>query len=219
MSSIVLLIYTFTIIFLITLWKRRKFYLLTLKIPGPLGYPLIGMAHKLMKRERILQVIGDIENRYGKTFLSWLGPFPFLVVSEPKLAGQILNSTEFLNKSIIYSAVAEGTGDGLFSCDTPKWNIHRKAINPTFNQKVLINFIPIFNEEVNNFVEELAKINDSEIEISTLLQKLSLNNAARKELYGCFLNFYLFRTFLGTTMGKQMSSFTQSEFDLLHSFQ
>lgn len=170
-------------IFLLVLWSRRKYYLLTLKIPGPLGFPLIGMAHKLMKRENILQVIGDIEKTYGKTFLSWLGPFPFLVVAEPNLVGQILNSSEFLNKSVIYKAVAEGTGDGLFSCDAPKWRIHRKAINPTFNQKVLVNFIPIFNEEVDLFVEDVVRAVNKKIpdlNLSILLQKLSLNNAARK---------------------------------------
>ncbi|KAL5284028.1 hypothetical protein ACFFRR_006352 [Megaselia abdita] len=190
--------------FVLILWSRRKFYLLTLKIPGPLGLPLIGMAHKLRKREDILQVIGGIEKTYSKTFLSWLGPFPFLVVSEPNLVGRILNSTDFLNKSLIYNAVAEGTGDGLFSCDTPKWNIHRKAINPTFNQKVLVNFVPIFNEEVNLFVEEVTQNvsnHSKDLNLSISLQKLSLNNAAR------------------TTMGKQMSSLTQTESDLLHCFQ
>lgn len=157
--------------------------MLALKIPGPLGLPLIGMAHKLMKRKDILRVIGGIEKSYGKTFLSWLGPFPFLVVSEPNLIGQILNSSDFLNKSLIYSAVAEGTGDGLFSCSTPKWNIHRKAINPTFNQKVLVNFVPIFNEEVNLLVEDVIKTvteQNKDLNISMLLQRLSLNNAARK---------------------------------------
>lgn len=33
------------------LWSRRRYYMLTLKLPGPLGYPLLGMAHKLMQRE------------------------------------------------------------------------------------------------------------------------------------------------------------------------
>lgn len=179
--------------------------MLTLKIPGPLGMPLIGMAHKLMKRENILDVIGGMEKMYGKTFLSWLGPFPFLVVSEPNLVGQILNSTEFLNKSLIYNAIAEGIGDGLFSCNTPKWNTHRKAINPTFNQKVLLNFVPIFNEEVNLFVKDAIQSvikKNEDLNIFILLQKLSLNNAARK--LDCitkseFVNTYFSRYYYGKT--------------------
>lgn len=181
MSVVQLLFGCIFVAFLLILWSRRKFYMLTRKIPGPLGLPLIGMAHKLMKRGEIIQVLGGIEKTYGKTFLSWLGPFPFLVVSEPSLVGQVLNSADFLNKSLIYNAIAEGVGDGLFSCNTPKWNVHRKAINPTFNQKVLINFVQIFNEEVNLFVEDVIQnVMTEKKDIFVLLQKLSLNNASRK---------------------------------------
>lgn len=41
------------VLWLYFLWTRRRFYLLTLKIPGPLGYPIVGMAHKLIRRESV----------------------------------------------------------------------------------------------------------------------------------------------------------------------
>lgn len=39
------------ILWIYWIWTRRLFYALILKIPGPLGYPLVGMAHHLMHRE------------------------------------------------------------------------------------------------------------------------------------------------------------------------
>jgi len=44
------------LLWLYFLWSRRRFYLLTLKIPGPLGYPILGMAHWLMRREGWINV-------------------------------------------------------------------------------------------------------------------------------------------------------------------
>lgn len=39
------------------LWIRRKFYALILKIPGPFGYPIIGMGIHLMRKEGLLRII------------------------------------------------------------------------------------------------------------------------------------------------------------------
>lgn len=55
------------------------------------------------------------EKKYGETFFSWLGPYPFLVVGDPQIAQDILTSPHCVDKSFIYTALDDGTGKGLFS--------------------------------------------------------------------------------------------------------
>lgn len=53
--------------------------------------------------------------KYGPILYSWLGPYPFLVVSEPVIVQDILTSQYCINKGVIYDALDDGTGKGLFS--------------------------------------------------------------------------------------------------------
>ncbi|XP_055904898.1 probable cytochrome P450 313a4 [Eupeodes corollae] len=184
------------------LWSRRRFYYLFYKMPGPPGYPIIGMAHKLTKREEILSVFLKMERIYGRKFVSWLGPFPFLVIAEPELAETILTSPDCINKAFIYDALDDGTGRGLFSLKSPQWNHHRKLLNPAFSHKVLLSFLPIFNREADNLNFDLNEVvGAGEVDISSIIQKCTLNVAAQ------------------TTMGRQMASVKDHNKDLLPCFQ
>lgn len=42
---------TLLLLWIYVLWSRRAFYKLIWKMPGPLGYPIVGMAHRLIRRE------------------------------------------------------------------------------------------------------------------------------------------------------------------------
>lgn len=44
-----------------------------------------------------------------------MGPYPFLVVTDPVIVKDILTSRYCINKGIIYDALDDGTGKGLFS--------------------------------------------------------------------------------------------------------
>ncbi|XP_037943170.1 probable cytochrome P450 313a4 [Teleopsis dalmanni] len=176
------------------LWTRRKYYLLSRKLPGPLGYPILGMLLQLMYREDILPTFSKYIEIYGPVFLSWLGPIPFLVVSEPQIAQDILVSSHCVNKGIIYDALDDGTGHGLFSLKNPDWHVHRKLLNPAFSQKILLSFIPIFNENINELMRILDQhIGRGEIELTKIFQVVTLNIAAQ------------------TTMGKNISGIQNTE--------
>ncbi|EDW83657.2 uncharacterized protein Dwil_GK13561 [Drosophila willistoni] len=162
------------------LWTRRRYYLLTLKIPGPLGYPILGMAHRLMRREDILNAIGYYLHKHGSTIFSWLGPIPFLIVSDPQAIQDILTSPHCINKGIIYQAVDDGAGTGLFSLQDPRWSVHRKLLNPAFGHKVLLGFLPIFNNETKNLLSLLDSLADTgEKDLIPLLQNFTLGIATQ----------------------------------------
>ncbi|XP_002137133.2 probable cytochrome P450 313a4 isoform X1 [Drosophila pseudoobscura] len=167
------------------LWSRRRFYLLTLKIPGPIGYPLLGMAHKLMRREDILNEFGIYMAKHGPTIFSWLGPIPFMIVSEPQVVQDILTSPHCVNKGIIYKAVDDGAGVGLFSLKDPRWSVHRKLLNPAFGHKVLLSFLPIFNKETAQLLSQLDALpGGGEKDLIPLLQSLTLGIATQTTM-GC----------------------------------
>lgn len=51
MCIVIVLTCSLVVVWIYWLWSRRLFYALILKIPGPLGYPLLGMAYHLMHKE------------------------------------------------------------------------------------------------------------------------------------------------------------------------
>ncbi|XP_023169188.2 probable cytochrome P450 313a4 [Drosophila hydei] len=162
------------------LWTRRRFYLLTLKIPGPLGYPIIGMAHRLIRRENVLNAIGFYLDKHGPTIFSWLGPIPFLIVSDPQTIQDIFTSPQCVNKGIIYKAVDDGAGLGLFSLTDPRWSMHRKLLNPTFGHKVLLSFLPIFNNETGALLKKMDTLVDNgEKDLIPLLQAFTIGIATQ----------------------------------------
>ncbi|KAL7730290.1 hypothetical protein ACLKA6_016543 [Drosophila palustris] len=162
------------------LWTRRRFYLLTLKIPGPLGYPILGMAHKLLHRENVLREFGYYLNKHGPAIFSWLGPIPFLIVSEPQMIQDIFTSPHCVNKGIIYKAIDDGAGVGLFSMEDPRWSVHRKLLNPAFGHKVLLSFVPIFNTETASLLKSLDKfVDNGENDLTQLLQRFTLSIATQ----------------------------------------
>ncbi|XP_013107123.2 probable cytochrome P450 313a4 isoform X1 [Stomoxys calcitrans] len=186
MSVAFWLIFAFLIAFSIQwLWSRRRFYAMIFKIPGPVGLPILGAALKLMPKEAILKTIHEHSERHGSLMFSWLGTYPFLVVTEPDIVRDILTSPDCVNKSLVYEAINNCTGKGLFGLEDPQWSIHRKHLNATFSQKVLLSFLPIFNEEAN----ELLRTFDDKYEcaeIITVLQSFALKTAIRTTMgYNC----------------------------------
>ncbi|KAH8347275.1 hypothetical protein KR059_008235 [Drosophila kikkawai] len=134
------------------LWSRRRYYLVMLKLPGPIGFPLLGVALDLFihKREVINSVMTKNFNKYGSTIFSWIGPLPILVTRDPKIIEDILTSSVCINRSKhAADAIVTNFGHGVLTLPEPKWSERRKLLNPSFKQNVLLSFFPIFNAEAN----------------------------------------------------------------------
>ncbi|XP_014096543.2 probable cytochrome P450 313a4 [Bactrocera oleae] len=171
---------SFIISILLILWSRRKYYKLIFELPGRIGYPLLGNALQIKRRDEILNSMKEAEAEYGGLFLSWIGPFPIAVVSEPQIAKDILTSPNCVNKSFVYKGVQDATGPGLFTIDDPEWSYHRKLLNPAFGHKILINFIPIFNKEVDDLMEVFKTLTDIDgVDLVPILQKFTLKIATQ----------------------------------------
>lgn len=125
-----------------------------------------------------------------------------MVVGDPQIAQDILTSPHCVNKSFIYNALDDGTGRGLFSLPSkywnniassriflnffdqyfvdPKWNLHRRLLNPAFGHKVLLNLLPIFNEEVNKLIKTFEMFLKKDVDLTKVFQNFTLKIAARK---------------------------------------
>ncbi|EDV91201.1 probable cytochrome P450 313a4 [Drosophila grimshawi] len=153
-------------IFLLTLWiyvlwNRRKYYKLILKLPGSIGYPIIGILHRFFTNEgrSFVNVFGKEIQKWGPVWLCWFGPMPLLVVSDPQISQEILNSPHAMDKARWgYNGLRRIIENGLAVKKDPLWSKHRKALNPAFGHNILISFLPIFNKEAGALVVELDKL-------------------------------------------------------------
>ncbi|XP_061386473.1 probable cytochrome P450 313a4 [Musca vetustissima] len=160
------------------LWTRRKYYALMFKIPGPIGYPLLGKALHLTGKNDPLDVIHTHSELFGPLMYTWLVTYPVLVVTEPDIIRDILTSPYCTNKGVLYKPINKGVGIGLFSSEDPEWSVHRKYLNPAFGHKILLSFMPIFNQEVNKVLKLFKELNEC-LDVITLLQDFTLNVAIR----------------------------------------
>ncbi|XP_073840774.1 cytochrome P450 313b1 isoform X2 [Musca autumnalis] len=182
-----LLIIAVFLLWIYTLWSRRQFYKAFLQLPGPLGLPVVGLAFKMMKPENFLQYMKDIAKEYKTPFISWMGSQCFLYVNDPETMEIIFNSASCTNKGDVYRFMAHAMGDGLFTSSSPRWNNHRRLLNPAFSRKTIQAFLPVFNLEANSLVTKLAMNQGRKLEIYELLKKTVLEVACQ------------------TTMGRKMN--------------
>ncbi|KAH8332390.1 hypothetical protein KR074_002546 [Drosophila pseudoananassae] len=160
------------------LWSRRRFYKLMFEIPGPKGIPFLGTIpeYVINKRElycitvnsliikssiysvRIIQRTKHMD-KYGSTILIWMGIQPVLLTRDPKIAEDILISSQCLNRtSLITKAISDTfAGTGLLTMKEPEWQQHRKNINSSFKPNVLLSFLPIFNSEATILVNVIER--------------------------------------------------------------
>lgn len=135
------------------LWSRRHLYELAAKIPGPIGWPIIGIALKFVGKDPkdILKVLMNLSNDYDSLCKAWLGPICFVTVGRPEDMQMVLNSQHCIDKSILYQFF--GARKGLIVSGGKLWRTHRKLLNPTFFVKVINTFIPTFNEKSKKMIE------------------------------------------------------------------
>ncbi|XP_065073931.1 cytochrome P450 4c21-like [Ochlerotatus camptorhynchus] len=118
-------------------------------------YPLLGIASvflgksELQRFENFVKVLQTVD-RIGK---AWLGPQLIFYVSHPDLIQQVLTDPNCCEKPFFYEFVK--LKHGLFSAKYSLWRPYRKALNPTFNAKILNSFVPIFERFSRKLVQNL----------------------------------------------------------------
>ncbi|CAH2097048.1 unnamed protein product [Euphydryas editha] len=122
--------------------------------------PLIGHGHKIFGNsiqlwEKFKALTHEcIQKGHAVYFL--IGTKKFYVLTDPDDINLVSNIC--LQKDTMFAELSkELVGEGLIFADVMTWKRHRKLILPTFNQKVIESFLPIFNIQGRNLVKELEK--------------------------------------------------------------
>ncbi|XP_053660991.1 cytochrome P450 4C1-like [Anopheles marshallii] len=155
--TIVQCVLFFVIVYCYRLWQNRRTRVLLGRVPGPSNLPLIGSMYVIPGRDtsRYLKTLIDLAGTFGSPCCIWLGPVPVVIVSTADHARIILTSPATLEKASFYRFTPL---QGIFSLPAHKWRAHRKMIQPSFNQSILRNFIPLFEQKAEAMVCGLSEM-------------------------------------------------------------
>ncbi|KAB0791109.1 hypothetical protein PPYR_02909 [Photinus pyralis] len=137
-------------------WNRRRLYRMASKFDGPMCLPFIGNGLYFVGSTRdILHNVMSVVSDFKLPVRVWLGQKLFYGVVDPEHLEIIMNSPHALEKDELYQYAEPVVGTGLFTAPVSKWKRHRKIIMPTFNQRILDEFVPVFVERSTILVDQL----------------------------------------------------------------
>ncbi|CAH1971003.1 unnamed protein product [Acanthoscelides obtectus] len=139
-------------------WIRRKLFPHSQFILGPFALPVVGgIFHLVNDSANVLRAIIRTIDSYQDIVKLWLGYRLLYVLKKPEYIEKVITNPNALNKDFFYEPLVSVLGDGLVTLGGAKWRRHRKLINPSFNQKILDNFVELFNERANHLVKILEE--------------------------------------------------------------
>ncbi|XP_055540596.1 cytochrome P450 4V2-like [Wyeomyia smithii] len=103
-------------------------------------------------------------DRLGKIVL---GPKPFVLVNQPDLLQQVLTRSDLHDKPFFYDFLTLG-GGLITERSGEKWHHVRKLLNPTFNTRMLTNFLPIMDYRASRMVAKLGPLADGQTEVDIM---------------------------------------------------
>ncbi|XP_077301144.1 cytochrome P450 4c3-like [Arctopsyche grandis] len=147
--------------FLGTLWSRRKLYALSLKLPGPIAFPILGNTLDLeifTNQKEIMSTLVKMKKKYGEIFRVWLGPELSIVLSEPEDVQTVLLSKIASSKGPKYEVLKTVTGEGILTSSGDLWRRHRHILNPSFNKICIKAYFDIHNKHAKHMSDNMAKL-------------------------------------------------------------
>ncbi|KNC21964.1 putative cytochrome P450 313a4 [Lucilia cuprina] len=184
MGLILFAVVSLVFLWIINRWNSRSFVSLAYKLPSNRLHTLLGWG-KILTGKDILSCMYEHGKKYGPNSIFWMGPWTFLLSSDPQVIKEILTSKYCLDKpSLIYNGLSTIGGEGLISESEPMWGRHRKLLNRAFSNKVIYSFFPIFHREINSLIKRIGiSIEKREdIDMLVILRELTLKNATQTTL-------------------------------------
>ncbi|XP_065365615.1 probable cytochrome P450 4d14 [Calliphora vicina] len=125
----------------------------------------------------LLEVLKQWKLKYGKVYRLWSFNTCILVVQDAEYIESILSSPRLLQKAFFYDQLSVWLGDGLLLSKGTKWQKRRKIFIPTFNIKILEQFVKIFDQQSQVMVDNLRDRANGEttIDIVNVACSTSLN--------------------------------------------
>ncbi|XP_036150590.1 cytochrome P450 4C1-like [Monomorium pharaonis] len=134
------------------------------KIPGPIGYPIIGnilLFTRIDLLEHIWKVHFNLINQYYPLCKIWFFLIPIVAIRHPDDLEVILGSTKHIEKSKIYDVLKSWFNTGLIVSKGSKWQSRRKILTPTFHFNILQQFAEILIEEGERMSTSLKNTEDT----------------------------------------------------------
>ncbi|XP_052871228.1 probable cytochrome P450 313b1, partial [Anopheles cruzii] len=118
-------------------------------------YPLIGNGLLFIgkSREMIFTAAMKPFIQYDRWFQVWFGPKLLIGTSHPDLMQSVLTHPDCLDKPFLYDFMK--LEHGLIGSHYHPWKTQRKALNPSFNTRILNSFIPVFAKCTEQMMQNL----------------------------------------------------------------
>lgn len=100
--------------------------------------------------------VANAYRQYGRCARVWISIVPAFALFDPLDVQQVLLSPRHTDKAFVYRFLHSFLGTGLLTSNGAKWQRHRRAIQPAFRQRVLEQYVTIFDRCAENMVGRLA---------------------------------------------------------------
>lgn len=175
--AILLVLCVVSIVFIWLEWRKWRLESTKLRNYQKLrSIPFLGVGGRFIgnSNDEVIETITSLFHEcVQRPFYCWFGPVLMVGIDEPDDMQLILNADQCLDKPYMYGHLQNETG--LLGSPRDIWKVHRRALNPTFNRKVLNSFIPTFNAKAKILADQLDRSVGTDTEIYRPLFKCMMD--------------------------------------------
>jgi cytochrome P450 len=158
-------------------------------IPGPPGYPLVGVITKLAGNPFHYMV--SVARQYGGVARLNIGPARVYLVSDPDHVRHILvNNAANYWKGPILRGVKLIIGDGLFGSDGDLWKRQRRLLSPTFSHQRLRGMVTVMTGVISEHMARWRGRSERGEVVDLLEEMVPINiNILLKTIFGTSISY------------------------------
>lgn len=138
------------------LWDRGQFWI----------WSVINVSHRLPLVPVLTECVANAHNLYGRCARCWISIVPGFVLSDPHDVQTVLSSHRHTDKMFVYRFLHSFLGAGLLTNNGRKWSEHRRLIQPAFHQRILAEFVTVFDEATATCMRNLHAKSGVDIDIT-----------------------------------------------------